>query len=69
MRPATTSWHPDVEQDDPTGLGRIVREQRRHRAHRRAKDATEGARHQEINSGIMVAPTTPEEMAVAPCQQ
>ncbi len=26
-----------VEQDDPFGLGRIVREQRRHRAHRRGK--------------------------------
>ncbi|NVM76861.1 bifunctional UDP-N-acetylglucosamine pyrophosphorylase/glucosamine-1-phosphate N-acetyltransferase [Duganella sp. SG902] len=48
-----------VEQDDPTGLGRIVRENGHIVRIVEQKDATEAERAiKEINSGIMVAPTT-----------
>jgi bifunctional UDP-N-acetylglucosamine pyrophosphorylase/glucosamine-1-phosphate N-acetyltransferase len=47
-----------VEQDDPTGLGRIVRENGHIVRIVEQKDATEAERAiKEINSGIMVAPT------------
>jgi bifunctional UDP-N-acetylglucosamine pyrophosphorylase/glucosamine-1-phosphate N-acetyltransferase len=47
-----------VEQDDPTGLGRIVRENGEIKRIVEQKDASEAERDiKEINSGIMVAPT------------
>jgi len=47
-----------VEQDDPTGLGRIIRENGNIVRIVEQKDATEAERAiKEINSGIMVAPT------------
>jgi bifunctional UDP-N-acetylglucosamine pyrophosphorylase/glucosamine-1-phosphate N-acetyltransferase len=47
-----------VEQDDPTGLGRIVREHGEIKRIVEQKDASEAERAiKEINSGIMVAPT------------